>query len=288
MKNTFTPIYLDSTIPHDLKTIDLQDTNRYASDVAGFNWKKLDFPHLHNHTHWEFLLVVKGKIQHFINNERYVATKGYVCLIRPSDTHKFSFIDKKSEMLTFGFSNEVALKLFSPHIALNDIENQKEPLAFTLNNATYEAILSKTLATQFFSKEIYEQSSILIINRLLLAYIEQKLNKPEAYPEWLNNFLIYLRNPTNLKQSIPEIAKHSTYSYQHLSILFKKYLGKTLIEYIKDLKLTLAQEALLNTSKTVTEIALDLNYESTSSLNHNFKKATGLTPLEFRKNNLNS
>ena len=55
------------------------------------------------------------------------------------------------------------------------------------------------------------------------------------------------------------------------------------LEYIKELKLTLAKEALLYTDKTVGEIALELNYESTSSLNHNFKKATGFTPLEFRK-----
>ena len=125
----------------------------------------------------------------------------------------------------------------------------------------------------------------MIVNRLLLAYVEQRLNRSEAYPDWLNEFLMYLRKPENLKQSIPDIAKHSNYSYQHLSILFKKYLGKTLVEYIKDLKLTIAKDSLLHTTKTVTEIALDLNYESTSSLNHNFKKATGLTPLEFRKNN---
>ena len=283
MKNDFTPIY--STEKDPITTAHLQSGNRYASSVAGFNWRNVEFPHLHNHTHWEFLLVVNGKIQHTINSKTHTATKGYVCLVRPSDTHKFIFGDKKSETLTFAFSNSIAEKLLAAHPSLNNLLNHREPLTFTLNNDTYEAIISKTLATQFFPKEIYEQYVILIVNRLLLAYVEQKLNRSEAYPDWLNEFLIYLRNPENLKQSIPDIAKHSNYSYQHLSILFKKYLGKTLVEYIKDLKLTIAKETLLHTTKTVTEIAIELNYESTSSLNHNFKKATGLTPLEFRKNN---
>ncbi len=275
------PVYTDKT--SQITTAHLPDGNRYASSTAGFNWRNEEYPHFHNHSHWEFLFVVNGKIRHFLNGKEHIATKGSVCLLRPSDAHKIIFIEKKSETLTFGFSHSVAEKLFSPHLSLKDILNHNRPLSFNLNNDTFDAVISKTLAAQFFSKEIYEQYTILIVNRLLLAYIERKLNKPEAYPDWLNDFLIYLRNPENLKQSIPQIAKHSTYSYQHLSILFKKHLGMTLIEYIKDLKLTLAKETLLYTDKSVAEIAFDLNYESVSTLNHNFKKATGLTPLEFRK-----
>lgn len=282
MENIFKPIYTDKS--DAITTSYLPNGNRYASSTAGFNWRNAEFPHLHNHTHWEFLLVVNGNIQHTINGKKYTVHKGYVCLIRPSDIHKFIFVDKKSETLTFGFSHSVAEKLLAAHPSLKDIRNHKRPLSFNLNNDTFDAIISKTLACQFFSQEIYEQYTILIVNRLLLAYIEQKLNKEDAYPDWLNNFLIYLRNPENLKQTIPEIAKHSNYSYQHLSKLFKKYLGKTLIEYIQDLKITLAKESLLYTNKSVSEIALDLNYESTATLNHLFKKATGFTPLEFRKN----
>lgn len=281
MENNFKPIYIDKN--DVITTAYLPNGNRYGSSIAGFHWRNTDFPHLHNHTHWEFLLVVNGKIQHTINSKKYTATKGYVCLIRPSDTHKFVFDDKKSETLNFGFSNSIAEKLLTAHLSLADALNQEGPLSFILNNDTYDAIISKTLAAQFFPQETYEQYTILIVNRLLLAYIEQKLNKFEAYPDWLNEFLVYLRNPKNLRQSIPEIAKHSNYSYQHLSKLFKKHLGKTLIEYIQDLKITLAKESLLGTNKSVSEIALDLNYESTATLNHLFKKATGLTPLEFRK-----
>ena len=283
MKKILNPIYVSTK--NASTTAYLKDSNQHASSIAGFNWRNVEFPYLHNHTHWEILLVVKGKTNHIINGKQHIATKGYVCLIRPDDVHKITFDDKKSETLTFGFSSHIAEKLLASHQCFNNILEQKKPLSFTLNNATYESVLSKALAAQFFPKDIYEQYTILIVNRLLLAFVEQKLNKTEAYPDWLNNFLTYLRNPENLRQSIPEIAKHSSYSYQHLSLLFKKHLGKTLVEYIKELKLTLAKEALLNTNKTVTEIALDLNYESTSSLNHNFKKATGLSPLEFRKNN---
>ena len=161
------------------------------------------------------------------------------------------------------------------------------PLSFILNSSTFEAVISKTMAAQFAQKELYEQYCILIINRLINSYVEQLLNNNEAYPDWLNDFLVTLRNKNTFKLSIPEIAALSSYSYQHLSILFKQYTGQTLVEYVKELKLSYAKEALLNTNTPVNEIALELNYESVSSLNHNFKKATGLTPLKYRKSNSN-
>ena len=123
----------------------------------------------------------------------------------------------------------------------------------------------------------------MIILRIISAYCEQKLNNIEANPQWLNDFLSFLHIPENLSLSLPELAKQSTYSYSQLTRLFKRYMGTTLITYIKEMKINMAKNYLLNTSKSITEIALDLHYDSVSSLNHNFKKATGLTPLQFRK-----
>ena len=154
-----------------------------------------------------------------------------------------------------------------------------------MNENTLDAIISKTLIAQFQPKEIYEQYSILIINRIINAYIEKKINTNEAYPEWLNSFLLTIKKPDILRLSLPEIATYSPYSYSRLSTLFKQYTGQTIINYLKELKLLRAKELLRNTNKSIAEIAIDLNYESVSSLQHNFKKAIGLTPSEFRKSN---
>ena len=66
-------------------------------------------------------------------------------------------------------------------------------------------------------------------------------------------------------------------------MLFRQYTGKTIISYLNELKILRAKELLRNTDYTISEIAVELNYESTSSLNHNFKRFTGVTPTEFRK-----
>ena len=262
----------------------IEDANIRESSIAGFNWRNIDFPYLHAHEHWEILIVLKGKVQHTINNLTRVATKGYACIIRPSDIHEFRFFEKnQTETLTFLFSKEIAEQLLTSYSSIFNLDLSADVLDFSLNETTLDAIISKTLTTQFQPKQLYEQYSILIINRIINAYIEKKLNTIEAYPEWLNNFLLFIKNPENLRLSLPELATHSPYSYSRLSTLFKQYTGQTIVHYLKELKLLRAKELLHNTDKTIAEIAIDLNYESVSSLQHNFKKFTGLTPSEFRK-----
>lgn len=64
---------------------------------------------------------------------------------------------------------------------------------------------------------------------------------------------------------------------------FKSYTNMTLTEYINDKKLKLAKTKIQKTSKTFTEIAEELNFESIHYFTRFFKKMTGLSPKEFRK-----
>ena len=287
MKETILhPIYLNQQ--DSCKITQIEDGNIHHSKIAGFNWRRLDYPYLHTHNHWEILIVLSGKVQHTINNITRNTTTGYACIIRPNDIHKICFLNKEeSETITFIFSNEIAEKLFNSYSSIFDINLSAETMEFSLGSNTLDAILSKALVAQFQSKENYEKYSLLIISRIINAYLEKKINTTEAYPEWLNTFLLFLKNPDHLRLSLPEIARHSPYSYVHLSSLFKKYVGKTIVNYIKELKIFRAKELLQNTNMSIADIATDLNYESVSSLQHNFKQFTGQTPSEFRKSNLN-
>ncbi len=267
-----------------ITTASLPVSNHHHSNIAGFNWKNVEFPFLHDHVHYEIILITEGCIKHTINGVTYTEQKGYARFIKPQDKHKFHFANKKkSSVLTFVYNQEIAEHIFKLYpILLDDTSSS----GFYMNNDTFDTVLSKTIAAQFLPKETYEQYTILIVLRIISAYCEQKFNNIDANPQWLNNFLTFLHNPENLSIPLPDLAKHSSYSYSQLTRLFKRYMGTTLIDYIKETKMNLAKNYLLNTSKSVTEIAIELHYDSVSSLNHNFKKATGLTPLQFRKQHI--
>lgn len=280
-KDIFKPQYTTTT--QAITVSHLENTNLRFSKIAGFHWSNTPFPYPHTHRHWELLLVIKGNILHNINGVKQQATKGYACIIRPSDIHSFNFSNQKNEIISFGFSNKVADKLFALYPIEQELLNSKNPLSFSLQDITLDAICSKSLAAQFCDKDIYEKYTILIINRLLLAYNEQKLNTIEAYPEWLNTFLRLVKNPKYLRLPISKLAEFTPYSQSHLSMLFKEYTGKTIVSYLQELKLIRAKELLKNTDYTISEIIVDLNYESLPTFTYTFKKFTGLSPTDFRK-----
>jgi len=72
----------------------------------------------------------------------------------------------------------------------------------------------------------------------------------------------------------------SGYSYPLFSRIFSILSEITLAEYLRNRKLTLAVDDLLNTDQKVIDIALKYNYDSFSFA---FKKFHGNSPSEVRK-----
>lgn len=80
-----------------------------------------------------------------------------------------------------------------------------------------------------------------------------------------------------------DIASQLRVSYSRFRKLFKEYTSMAPVQYQIQLKLEKAKEELINTPKSVKEIAFHLNFESSQYFSNLFKEKTTLTPLEFRK-----
>jgi len=76
----------------------------------------------------------------------------------------------------------------------------------------------------------------------------------------------------------------STSKY-HLLRIFKKYYGMTPRQYLIDRRIQKAKEKLIN-GMTVTETCYDIGFKSLGSFSSLFKEKTGLSPSQFRKEQL--
>lgn len=77
------------------------------------------------------------------------------------------------------------------------------------------------------------------------------------------------------------VIAHMAPSY--FSSLFKLIKGATFIEYLNDLRIHQAMELLLTTDTSITEIGFKVGYNNIGHFNKMFKKVTGITPSEYRK-----
>lgn len=95
---------------------------------------------------------------------------------------------------------------------------------------------------------------------------------------------VYLDAELNLKKLSQMLQVH----YNHLSQIINEQIGKSFNDYINSFRIEAAKKCLADPAqarKTVLEIAYDTGFYSKSVFNTAFKKFTGCTPSQYRKEN---
>ena len=278
------PYYVDNIVLMSNATLEMSSPFKDAK--VAFNWLNRDYPMYHGHTHWELLVVMSGEICQNLNGEKTILKKGDVCLIKPKDKHSLKFKKKdikNYQHINFIFSDELAEEFFSIYGCYEEIVNGTEAVCFTIENSDVAMIYEKALLAQTLPQAQYEACAKIMVSKILLEYIEQKILFNVEYPEWLNLFLTQLANPINFNLKVEELAQMTSYSYSRLSRLFKQYMGVTIVDYLNEKKIVYAKRLLRSTGLSTLQIAERVGYTSVSSFNHLFKATCGITPSDYRQ-----
>lgn len=86
--------------------------------------------------------------------------------------------------------------------------------------------------------------------------------------------------------SLEKICEKFNYSKNHIVNVFSQKYSVTPYRYYLESKIVLAKKYLSFTSLSAAQIANLLGYSDASYFSYSFKKATGMTPAEYRKSNL--
>lgn len=95
--------------------------------------------------------------------------------------------------------------------------------------------------------------------------------------------LEYMREHYCEKCTLKEIASYAGRSPIYFHDIFSEVMGITPYEYIAQIRLEQAKNRLLMTDEDPADIAENIGFCSQSYFNFVFKKATGMTPLNFRR-----
>jgi len=93
-----------------------------------------------------------------------------------------------------------------------------------------------------------------------------------------------MMNMSDTSRPLETVAAQFGYSKYHISRIFKKTYGQSIHEYIDELKIARAINLLLNTDRSVNQIAEELGYPSADSFIKFFKYHRSCSPGAFRRN----
>lgn len=105
-----------------------------------------------------------------------------------------------------------------------------------------------------------------------MSAIRQKIEKAR----------IYMKEHVGENVSAEQLAEHLNISYSWFRKAFREYTGYAPAKYFQELRIQRAKQMLVGTSSSAKEIAAALGYGSAEHFYSMFKKATGLTPHEYR------
>lgn len=106
----------------------------------------------------------------------------------------------------------------------------------------------------------------------------------KEYGEIITAAQIYIQENYSKKILLKELAESCSVDPYHMIRLFKKYLGLTPHQYLLHVRISRARLLLVSTDKTVTQIGDEVGFGDGSTFIATFRKITGCTPLQYRKN----
>lgn len=102
-------------------------------------------------------------------------------------------------------------------------------------------------------------------------------------PVFVKKAMIYVSKNYEDKHTLESISKILYVSPAYFGIAFKKSTGISFVDYLSNIRVNKAKEILTSLSCSIKDVAMRVGYDDYTYFCKVFKKNTGCTPLEYRK-----
>lgn len=140
----------------------------------------------------------------------------------------------------------------------------------------------RTLKTKIPPKNEIDTLIHPLCEMLELSYIQSQEKAPTSR-SFAERVMYYLNTNHTKKISSKDVCERFCCSRSYMSREFNRYTGKTLREYLTELRIKDALVLLESSSLSVSEIAYSVGFDDSNYFSIIFKAKVGMSPREYRK-----
>lgn len=246
--------------------------------------------------------VLEGKFEWCVDNGQYSLFPGDVALILPKQ--EFGSINGVLEIGSFSWihlsiqRNDVDEILTGAWSSLSESEcraishillTNSSPVLSKFNDG---GKLLKSIQNELSSQEIgYHAKVNYQLDELFISIARQltkQRNPGRDFPKTFMNLEQALRQNLSHQWTVEEMSALVGLGTTLFNEKVKSYSGFSPINYLINIRISEAIKLLKRPNISLTDIALDTGFYSSQHFSTTFKKLTGYTPSEFRKNHLSN
>ena len=230
----------------------------------------------HYHSAVELVSVKKGDLLCRIGSTSVPLLAGETLIVNKNVVHSIECVNFGTEFsyIQTELDNQFVSSVKDDIYHIHQFIDKSSPMQYCVCGKNSElSVLFDNIRGEFYSNKpyttLYLQGYIIQLNAFMHRYGIAKAIR-------------FINNHYTDKIYIEDVAATINLNKFRLCKRFKALTGGTVTEYINFIRLHYASEMLLNSGKTVTEIAYSCGFASVQYFNKVFKQSFGCSPKQFK------
>jgi|SRR5690625_582028 len=247
-----------------------------------------------SHSSYELYYLRKGERVYFINGEVYTAKSGDIMVINPHDLHRTTSSSiPEFERVLINFTGSFIFDgVISEDLPVLPFKHGSRLIRFPVKEqANTEQLIFEMIKECETKQPDHTHYIKSLLTKLLIQIYRESFHEPPKFDspmhERISKIGTYLNQHYHENLTLDSVAAQFYISPAYLSRTFKKITGFHFGEYIQAIRLREARRQLTESNQKVLTIAENVGYHSIAHFNKTFKKMSGVSPTQFRKQNKN-
>ncbi len=247
----------------------------------------------HIHPYYEIFYLINGDCTFFINHNIYKLNRGDLVIVPAGEIHKSTYPESgysERFIVSFrennlGWLNEILgeeIVKQSLNMGIISIPDKRRDYVESLmHKMLFESEGQDILSPAFIKTGLIE---LLLFIIRCQRYEENVIKEIDVDNQLMQEIATYIYDNYDKKISLDDMSRKFHISRSYLSKKFKTITGFGFKEYLINVRIKNACTLLLETNKSITDIAFECGFNDSNYFGDAFRHVKGVSPNKYRKN----